>query len=78
MSPEARWSHSRFSLIINNDNSGFRFVFNLKHKDKATKAIIDLDHAIETKFQREYILKMEGNSSIVPFRDTVRTKVSRW
>jgi len=27
MNPEARWSHARFCLIINDDCSGFAFVF---------------------------------------------------
>src|SRR6266481_7817573 len=53
MSPEARWTQARYSLIINDDCSGFDFLFNLKHKDEATKAIIDLDRAIETKFQKK-------------------------
>ena len=52
MHPEARWTHAKFSLIINDDCSGFGFVFNLKHKDEVVKAIIDLDAAIETKFQK--------------------------
>ena len=37
MNPEARWSHAKFSLVINNDCSRFGFMFNLKHKDKVTK-----------------------------------------
>jgi len=52
MNPEARWSHARFSLVINNDCSGFSFMFNLKHKDNTVKAIIELDKTIETKFQK--------------------------
>jgi len=52
MSPEAQWTQARYSLIINDDCSGFGFSFNLKNKDEAAKAIIDLDRAIETKFQK--------------------------
>ena len=52
MSPMARWSHARFCLDINDDCSGFGFAFNLKHKNDTTKAIIDLDKAIEMKFQK--------------------------
>ena len=52
MKHEARWLHARFSLIINDDCSGFVFAFNLKHKDNTVKAIIELDKAIETKFQK--------------------------
>jgi len=29
MNPEARWSHAKFSLVINDYNSGFGFVFNM-------------------------------------------------
>ena len=29
MNPEARWSHAKFSLAINDDNSGFGFIFNM-------------------------------------------------
>ncbi len=53
MNPEARWSQARYTLIINDDCSGFGFAFNLKHKDETTKTIIDLDWAIETKFQKK-------------------------
>jgi len=52
MNPIARWSHDKFSLIINDDCSGFGFVFNLCHKDETTKAIIELDRVIETKLQK--------------------------
>jgi len=52
MNPEARWSHARLSLVINDDCSGFGFMFNLKHKDDTVKVIIDLDKAIDTKFQK--------------------------
>ena len=52
MSPEARWTHARFCLVVNDNYSGFKFIFNLKHKDKAVNVIIDLDKVIETKFQK--------------------------
>jgi len=29
MTPEARWTHAKFSLIINDDCSGFGFIFNI-------------------------------------------------
>src|SRR6266481_4773166 len=66
MLPEARWTHARFSLIINDDCSGFGFVFNLKHKDDAVKAIIDLDKAIETKFQKRiHTLRTDNGGEFV-------------
>jgi len=52
INPKARWSHARFSLVINDNCLGFGFVFNLKHKDDTSKVIIDLNKAIETKFQK--------------------------
>ena len=52
MNPEARWTHVRFCLVVNDDCSGFGFSFNLKHKDEVMKILIDLDNAIETKFQQ--------------------------
>jgi len=52
INPKAWWLHARFSLVINNNCSGFSFGFNLKHKDERVKAIIDLDKAIKTKFQK--------------------------
>jgi len=51
MNPEARWTHTQFSLVINDDCSVFTFVFNLHNKDKTAKTITELDKAIETKFQ---------------------------
>ena len=51
MTPEARWTHVKFSLVVIDDCSGFGFVFNLKHKDEAVKVLIELDKTIETKFQ---------------------------
>ena len=66
MSPVARWSHARFCLDINDDCSGFGFTFNLKHKDDTTKAIIDLDKAIETKFQKRiHTLRTDNGSKFV-------------
>ena len=53
MSPEVRWTHAKFCLVVNDDCSGFGFVFNLKHKDETVKTLIDLDKAIETKFQKQ-------------------------
>src|SRR5882724_7141184 len=52
MSPEARWTHAKFSLIIHDNCSSFGFAFNLTTKDQTTKTIMDLDRAIENKFQR--------------------------
>ena len=52
MTPEAQWSHAKFSLVIHNDCSNFGFMFNLTHKDHTGKIIIDLDKAIENKFQK--------------------------
>jgi len=52
MTPEARWSHGKFSLIIHDDCSSFGFTFNLSHKDQTARIIIDLDKAIENKFQK--------------------------
>src|SRR5882724_2864737 len=51
MTPEARWSHTKFSLLIHDDNLSLGFAFNLTHKDQATKIIIRLDKVIENKFQ---------------------------
>ena len=52
MTPEAPWSHVKFSLIIHDNCSNFRFAFNLSHKDQIAKTIMDLDRAIESKFQK--------------------------
>src|SRR5882672_2729442 len=52
MAPEARWSHAKFSLVVHDECSSFGFVFNLTHKDHTVKALIDLDKAIENKFQK--------------------------
>src|SRR6266481_5957855 len=66
MSPEAQWTQARYSLIINDDCSGFSFSFNLKHKDEAAKAIIDLDRAIETKFQKKlHTLRTDNGGEFV-------------
>jgi len=67
MNPEVQWSHAKFSLVINDDCSGFGFMFNLRHKDKVAKTIIDLDKAIQAKFhKRVHTLRseMEANLSI--------------
>src|SRR5882724_3426180 len=66
MNPEARWTHAKFSLIINDDCSGFGFVFNLKHKDETAKSIMELDKAIEMKFQkRVHTLRMDNGWEFV-------------
>ena len=52
MKPKARWTHAKFSLVINDDCSGFGFIFNLWNKDKITKMIIKLEKAIEMKFKK--------------------------
>ena len=66
MNPEARWPHAKFSLVINDDCSGFGFVFNLKHKDRAAKSIMDLDKAIEAKFhKRTHTLKTDNSGEFV-------------
>ena len=66
MNPKARWTHARFCLIISDDCSGFGFAFNLKHKDEVAKAIIDLDKAIETKFQkRVHTLRADNGGEFV-------------
>ena len=66
MSLVARWSHARFCLDINDDCSRFGFAFNLKHKDDTTKAIINLDKAIETKFQKRiHTLQMDNGGEFV-------------
>jgi len=66
MNPEARWTHAKFSLVINDDCSSFGFVFNLKHKDKTAKMIMELDKAIETKFQkRVHTLRTDNGGEFV-------------
>src|SRR5882724_10343738 len=66
MNPEARWSHAKFSLVINDDCSGFGFMFNLKHKDEAAKSIMDLDKAIEAKFhKRTHTLKTDNGGKFI-------------
>jgi len=62
INPKAWWLHARFSLVINNNCSGFSFGFNLKHKDERVKAIIDLDKAIETKFHKQIHTLWTDNS----------------
>ena len=39
MTPEARWTHVKFSLVVNDNCSGFEFIFNLKHKDETVKVL---------------------------------------
>jgi len=69
MNPEARWTHAKFSLVINDDCSGFGFVFNMQHKDEATKTIIKLDKAVETKFQkRVHTLRTDNGGELVNHR----------
>ena len=75
MNPEARWTHAKFCLVVNDNCSGF--AFNLKHKDEVAKILIDLDSAIETKFQRGYTpLKqtMAMSSSTMNYKNTVKTE----
>jgi len=50
--PWSKVSHDKFSLLINDNCSGFGFVFNMCHKDETTRAIIELDKVIEMKFQK--------------------------
>ena len=52
MNPEARWSHAKYCLVVNDDCSGFGFTFNLRQKSDTIKSIIELDKSIETKFQK--------------------------
>jgi len=52
MTPEAQWTHTKYSLMVHDDFSGFSFVFNLAQKDQTMKAIISLDKSIENKFQK--------------------------
>ena len=62
----AQWSHAKFCLDINDDCSGFSFVFDLKHNDDTTKAIINLDKAIETKFpKRIHTLQTDNGGEFV-------------
>ena len=42
-----------FSLIVHDNLSTFGFAFNLKNKDHAAKALMDLDKSIENKFQKQ-------------------------
>ena len=66
MNPEARWTHAKFCLVVNDDCSGFGFAFNLKHKDEVTKTLIDLDIAIETKFQkRVHTLRTDNGGEFI-------------
>src|SRR5882724_6822585 len=66
MTPEARWTHAKFSLIIHDDCSSFGFAFNLTTKDQTTKTIMDLDRAIENKFQRRvHTLRTDNGGEFV-------------
>jgi len=66
MTPEARWSHAKFSLIIHDDSSSFGFTFNLTQKDQTAKVIIGLDKVIENKFQkRVHTLKTDNGGEFV-------------
>ena len=66
MSPKARLTHAKFCLVVNDNCSRFRFRFNLKHKDKVVKVIIDLDKAIETKFQKQvHTLKTDNGGKFM-------------
>jgi len=53
MTPEAQWSHAKFSLIIHNNFTSFGCTFNLTHKDHTTRTVIDLEKVIENKFQKQ-------------------------
>jgi len=61
MTPEARWSHANFSLVVHDECSSFRFVFNLTHKDHTVKVLINLDKAIENKF-RKWVHTLKTNN----------------
>src|SRR5882724_13631085 len=66
MTPEARWSHGKFSLIMHNDCSSFGFTFNLSHKDQTARIIIYLDKAIENKFQKRiHTLRMDNGGEFM-------------
>jgi len=52
MTPEAQWTHTKYSLMVHDDFSGFSFVFNLAQKDQTMKAIISLDKSIETNSRK--------------------------
>src|SRR5882724_10423900 len=66
MTPEAIWSHARFSLLIHDDSSSFRFTFNLTHKNQMAKIIIRLDKVIENKFQKwVHTLKTDNGGKFI-------------
>jgi len=66
MTPEARWSHARFSLLIHDDSSSFGFAFNLIHKNQTAKIIIGLDKVIENKFQKQvHTLKTDNGGKFI-------------
>ena len=62
MTPEAHWSHTKYSLILHDECSSFGFAFNLTHKI-TLRTIIELDTAIETKFQKQVHTLKTGNGS---------------
>ena len=53
MNPEARWTHAKFSLIINDDCSAFGFVFNLKHRDKTQRQNSQDNHGVGQGYRDE-------------------------
>jgi len=66
ITPEARWSHAKFSLLIHDDSLIFRFTFNLTHKDQTAKVIIGLDKVIENKFQKwVHTLKTDNGGEFI-------------
>jgi len=66
MSLEACCPHAKFSLIMHDDCLGFGFVFNLAHKDKMAKVIINLEKSIENKFQkRVHTLKTDNGGEFI-------------
>jgi len=66
VTPEARWSPAKFSLLIHDNNSSFGLTFNLTHKDQTAKIIIRLDKVIENKFQmRVHTLKMDNGGEFI-------------
>jgi len=66
MTLEARWSRVKFSLIVHDDCSSFGFAFNLTHKDQTAKTLIELDKAIENKFQKRiHTLKSDNGGEFI-------------
>jgi len=51
---------------VHDDLSTFGFAFNLKHKDHAAKALMDLDKPIKKKFQKQVCtLKMDNGGKFI-------------